>query len=64
MSALALSIIRLFVFYIPFAYVGSVYYGLTGLFVGALIGNVFTAIIAYVWFTRALPKPEHQATPV
>ncbi len=64
MSALALSIIRLFVFYIPFAYVGSVYHGLTGLFVGALIGNVFTAIIAYVWFTRALPKPEQQATPV
>ena len=62
MSALILSIIRLFVFYVPFAYMGSMYLGLTGLFVGALIGNVFTAIIAYVWFTRALQKPEPQTS--
>jgi len=57
MSALLLSIVRLFIFYVPFAYVGSLLYGLTGLFVGALLGNVFTAIIAYVWFMRALQKP-------
>lgn len=56
MSALVLSVVRLFVFYVPFAYLGSVYFGLTGLFVGALIGNVFTALIAYVWFTKSLPK--------
>jgi len=62
MSALVLSIVRLFVFYIPFAYVGSLYYGLTGLFVGALIGNIFTAIISYSWFTRVLSKPEPQTS--
>lgn len=55
-SALALSIIRLFVFYIPFAYVGSVYYGLTGLFVGCLIGNLFTALVSYIWFTQGVLK--------
>jgi Na+-driven multidrug efflux pump len=49
-------VIRLFVFYVPFAYLGSVYFGLVGLFVGALIGNVFTAIIAYKWFLKALPQ--------
>ncbi len=57
MSALILSIVRLFIFYIPFAYIGSVYFGLTGLFIGALLGNVFTALIAYKWFLKALPKP-------
>ncbi len=53
-SALALSIVRLFVFYLPFAYVGSLYYGLTGLFVGCLIGNLFTALVSYLWFTRGV----------
>jgi len=56
MKALALSIVRLFIFYVPFAYIGSVYFGLVGLFVGALIGNIFTAFIAYKWFLKALPQ--------
>jgi len=54
MSALALSIVRLFIFYLPFAYLGSIWFGLEGLFVGALIGNIFTAAIAYNWFTRTI----------
>ncbi len=60
--ALILSVIRLFIFYVPFAYVGSLYYGLPGLFIGALIGNVFTAIIAYRWFVKTLEdsKREYQ----
>ena len=62
MSALVLSVVRLFVFYVPFAYVGSLLYGLTGLFIGALIGNVFTAVIAYIWFNRVLHKPEPQVS--
>jgi len=56
MKALLLSVVRLFVFYVPFAYLGSVYFGLIGLFIGALIGNVFTAFIAYKWFLKALPQ--------
>ena len=52
MSALIMSIIRLFVFYVPFAYVGSQIGGIEGFYIGALIGNVFTAIIAYRWFTK------------
>lgn len=50
MNALVLSVIRLFIFYVPFAYIGGLYYDIQGLFIGALIGNVFTAIIAYKWF--------------
>lgn len=52
MSALVLSVVRLFVFYVPFAYIGSKFGGIIGLFVGALIGNVFTAVIAYRWFIK------------
>ncbi|KID58137.1 multidrug transporter MatE [Pseudoalteromonas luteoviolacea] len=54
MNALILSIVRLFVFYIPCAYIGSHIAGLTGLFVGAAIGNLFTAIAAYTWFSKTL----------
>ena len=54
MQALVLSVIRLFVFYLPFAYLGSEWFGLPGLFIGCLIGNVFTAMISYQWFTRTL----------
>jgi Na+-driven multidrug efflux pump len=52
MVALMLSIIRLFVCYVPLAYAGSVYYGLTGFFVGALLGNFFMAAISYRLFTK------------
>ncbi|MDK1287552.1 MATE family efflux transporter [Pseudoalteromonas umbrosa] len=54
MNALILSIVRLFVFYIPCAYIGSHIAGLSGLFVGAAIGNLFTAISAYIWFSKTL----------
>jgi len=52
MIALALSIVRLFVCYIPLAYLGSYLYGLTGLFVGALLGVVLMAGISYRLFTK------------
>jgi Na+-driven multidrug efflux pump len=52
MSALVMSVIRLFVFYVPFAYIGSKVAGIEGMFVGALLGNFFTALISYRWFMR------------
>lgn len=54
MQALVLSIIRLFIFYLPCAYIGNVMFGLTGLFIGCLVGNVFTALISYQWFMRTV----------
>lgn len=54
MFALVLSVVRLFVFFVPFAYLGSLFYGLIGLFVGGVIGNLFTALIAYRWFVRTV----------
>ncbi|WNC70222.1 MATE family efflux transporter [Thalassotalea nanhaiensis] len=58
MVALVLSIIRLFVFYVPLAYVGSIFFGLTGLFVGALLGNLFMAVVSYYLFNKQFKNPE------
>jgi len=52
MIALGLSIIRLFVCYLPLAYLGSLLFGLTGLFIGALLGNVLMAMLSYRFFTK------------
>ncbi|MBU2113637.1 MAG: MATE family efflux transporter [Gammaproteobacteria bacterium] len=53
-SALVLSIIRLFVFYVPLAWLGGQLYGVTGLFVGCVVANIITAAIAWHWFNRTL----------
>lgn len=56
MNALGLSVIRLFVFYVPLAYVGSLLAQLQGLFVGAAAANLLTAVVAYLWFNRTLVR--------
>ncbi|MFC3033874.1 MATE family efflux transporter [Pseudoalteromonas fenneropenaei] len=56
MNALLLSIVRLFMFYLPCAYLGSLLADIQGLFVGAAIGNLFTAAIAFSWFSRTLKQ--------
>ena len=53
-SALYLSIARFFVFYVPLAYLGSLYFGLYGFFCGAVCGNLFMGIISYRTFNEAL----------
>ena len=53
-DAMFLSIIRLFVFYIPFAYIGSIYYDIEGIFWGMVISNFIACAIAYSWVTRKL----------
>lgn len=58
LRALILSVVRLFAFFVPLSYIGSLIAGLPGLFVGGVIANVITAVIAYRWFMRILD--EHQ----
>ena len=53
-SALYLSIARFFVFYVPIAWVGSLYFGLEGFFAGAVCGNFLMAAISWRTFNRAL----------
>jgi len=52
MVALVLSVVRLFVCYVPLAYLGSYLYGINGLFAGALLGIVLMAGISYRLFAK------------
>lgn len=54
MSAMILSILRLFVCYVPIAYIGSVLFGLEGLFWGCVLANFITASVSYFWFHKTL----------
>ncbi len=54
MSALWLSIARFFVFHVPLAWLGSVYFGLWGFFAGAVAGNLLMGAISLAAFNRAL----------
>jgi len=56
MVALVLSIIRLFICYVPLAYIGSIWFGLEGFFIGALLGNVVMAMISYHLFSKQCKK--------
>lgn len=49
MVALKLSILRLFIFYVPICALGAWIYGLYGLFIGAVVGNVLMCGIS--WWT-------------
>jgi putative MATE family efflux protein len=56
MSALVLSLLRLFVFYVPISYLGSQFYELEGMFWAGILANGLTAIVAYIWFTKVIKK--------
>lgn len=51
-QALLLSIVRLFVMFVPLSWLGNQLGGLVGLFIGGVIANVLTALISYRWFMR------------
>ncbi|MBZ9610617.1 MATE family efflux transporter [Rheinheimera maricola] len=55
-SALLLSIIRLFVLYVPLAWLGGHLFGIAGVFVGCVIANVITAAIAWSWFNQTVQR--------
>jgi putative MATE family efflux protein len=46
-TALKITMIRLLALYIPLAYLGSLLWGITGLFIGAACGNVIAGLIAF-----------------
>lgn len=62
LQALVLSICRLFVFYLPFAWLGSQFAGLVGLFIGCVLANLCMSALSYCWFHRALQQLD-QAQP-
>jgi Na+-driven multidrug efflux pump len=50
-----LSVIRLFVCYVPLAYLGSIYYGIEGFFIGGVCGNLIMGMISYRLFDKQFP---------
>jgi putative MATE family efflux protein len=54
MSAVSLSIVRLFVFFVPFSFIGSYWFDLPGLFWAAVLANLTVGCIAFIWFKTIL----------
>jgi Na+-driven multidrug efflux pump len=53
LAAASLSLIRMFVLYIPLAYFGGQLFGLRGLFGGISLANIVAGIIALLWLAHA-----------
>ena len=54
--AMRVSIVRLFLFYIPLGWLGSTLFDLKGLFIGLVVANALTAIFAWFWMIRTLKR--------
>lgn len=52
--ALVISILRLFVCYLPFLWLGAYLGGINSLFTGALVGNLFAGILAWQMYQQGL----------
>lgn len=63
LAALALSIARFFIFYVPLAWLGSRYFGLAGFFGGAVCGNLLMSVISWRAFNYALVLEAATAKP-
>lgn len=55
-KAVVLSVFRLFICYVPLAWLGGVLFGVVGVFVGCVIANLITASVAYFWYQRVLQR--------
>ncbi|WP_436836580.1 MATE family efflux transporter [Paraglaciecola arctica] len=61
MSALFLNGMRLFVFFVPFSFIGSYWFNLPGLFWAAVVANVTVGCIAFIWFKSILSSRFEQS---
>ncbi|MEP1445540.1 MAG: MATE family efflux transporter [Paraglaciecola sp.] len=61
MSALLLNGMRLFVFFVPFSFIGSYWFNLPGLFWAAVVANVTVGFIAFIWFKSILSSRFEQS---
>ncbi|WP_340479434.1 MATE family efflux transporter [Vibrio anguillarum] len=59
-TALTISALRLFVFFLPCLWVGAQIAALHGLFIGALVGNILAGLAAWSMYQRALRQVEQQ----
>ena len=54
MTAVVLSVVRLFVFFVPLSYLGSYWFDLPGLYWAGVIANLLVGIISFLWFKSVL----------
>lgn len=59
-TALTISALRLFAFFLPCLWLGSKFGGIEGLFWGAFIGNIFAGVCAWSMYQRALTQVERK----
>jgi len=53
-QVMVLSIIRLFILFIPFAYAGSQIADIKGLFIGLLVASIIASVMTHLWLKRTL----------
>ena len=63
LPALCLSVLRLFVFYVPLALLGSRYFGYTGVFVAMACTNVVVGLWARTWNARTIAREARRLAP-
>lgn len=51
-----ISILRIFVLYIPLALLGELFFGFAGIFLGAGVANFAAALVGYFWLNRTLHR--------
>ncbi len=49
LPGVAISVTRMFILYVPLAYVGARVFGVWGIFVAASVSNVIVGVAAYLW---------------
>jgi len=54
LHAALLSVIRIFVLYVPLAYAGSYLFGVWGIFAAISVANIIAGIAAYLWLKKVL----------
>ncbi len=52
LSSTAMSVLRMFIIYVPLAYVGQLYWGAMGIFAAACLSNLIMGCIAFNWNRR------------
>ncbi|GAB4442832.1 MAG: MATE family efflux transporter [Anaerolineae bacterium] len=63
LHAAALAVTRMFVLYVPLAYLGSMLFGVPGIFAAATVANIAAGAAAYLWLNRVLASGEMAASP-
>ena len=61
MSALTLNVLRLFVFFVPLSFIGSLWFDLSGLFTAGVVSNFLAGTIAFLWFRQVLNSRLNQS---